>query len=56
MDVDCKDIDMAFLPKNAFKKAMLTPIVGIAAPQGNPFLDLTTSMEKLLKNAPKIYR
>jgi len=56
MDIDCKDIDRVFLPRNAFSKPRLTPILGVAIPEGNPFLGMTTSMEKILKKAPKLYR
>lgn len=56
MEMDCEEIDRQVLPSNAFKDALLTPIFGIAPPQGNPFLNKTSSMEKMLAKMPLIYR
>ena len=56
MEVNCEEIDRLFLPPNAFRDALLTPISDIAPPQGNPFLDKTSSMEKMLKKMPIMYR
>jgi len=56
MEVNCEEIDRLFLPSNAFRNALLTPISDIAPPQGNPFLDKTSSMEKMLKKMSLIYR
>ena len=56
MEVDCDEIDRLFLPPNAFCDALLTPISGIAPPQGNPFLGETGSMEQILKKMPPMYR
>ncbi len=56
MDMDCEELDRQLLPPNAFRDALLTPISGIAPPQGCPFLNETSSMEKMLKNMPLMYR
>jgi hypothetical protein len=56
MEMDCDEIDRTFLPPNAFRDALLTPISGIAPPQGNPFLAETRSMEQMLKGMPSVYR
>lgn len=56
MEMDCDEIDRLFLPPNAFRDALLTPISGIAPPQGNPFLGETSSMEQILKKMPPMYR
>jgi hypothetical protein len=56
MEVNCEEIDRLFLPPNAFRNALLTPISDIAPPQGSPFLDKTSSMEKMLKKMPVMYR
>jgi len=40
MEVDCDEIDRLFLPPNAFRDVLLTPISGIAPPQGNSFVNL----------------
>jgi len=56
MEVDCDEIDRLFLPPNTFRDVLLTPISGIAPPQGNPFLSETSSMEKILEKMPPMYR
>jgi len=56
MEVDCDVIDRLTLPRNAFRDALITPISDIAPPQGNPLLAKTSSMEKMLRKAPKLYR
>ena len=56
MEIDCEDIDAAFLPSNAFTKPVLAKISGIALPQGSPFIAKTTSMHNILKKFPALYR
>jgi hypothetical protein len=56
MEMDCNEIDALFLPPNAFRDALITPISGIAPPQGSPFLDKISSMEQILKGMPPMYR
>lgn len=56
MDVDCDEIDRIFLPPNAIKKGLTTPISGVALPQGDPFIGSVRSNEQMLKGMPSIYK
>jgi len=56
MEEDCEIIDTALLPLDAFTRPRLAKISGIALPQGSPFIAKTSSMQKILKKSPAIYR
>jgi hypothetical protein len=56
MEVDCDEIDRQLLPPSAFRNAKIAPVSDAVPPQGNPFLGKVSSIYKILRKMPFIYR